>query len=953
MMMKSRNHVSPDESALASRPMGRFTRTRLITSLIGVLAILVATLVAAGPAQAATCTTYYVSSSAGSDSNTGCSASAPWKTLAKVNATTFSAGNQIFFQDGGTWAGQLHPLGSGASGNPIVVSNYGTGAAPLIAGGGVAAAVYLLNQQYWTVQNLEITNDSATASVRAGFLAENDTSGILNGIHVINNNIHNVKGYWDNGTGQPSQDSGISFNLSDSYSTNGWNDLLISGNTMNTVDAGGIYVGSVAESSPIHQILTTNVVVQSNTMNNLGGNDVVLLYAVSPVVQYNVVTNSGYRYSGAGFWMARNNGGLWQYNEVSRQWREQWDGQAFDIDHDNNGVVVQYNYTHDNPFGQLEFCCSATFGGSNSTIRYNISQNDGTMDAVWPTLDGVASTGNAQFYNNTIYQGVNSDAPITQGTATGNNVVFTNNLIYNLGTGGYAGGETWNHNLFYGNHPSSEPADSAKITANPLLLSPGGASSGRASASAYKLLAGSPALGSGAVVSGNGGLDYFGNAVSSSAAPNIGADNGAGTAAPTATYGAYYNLDQETGTRASDVSNDGNTGTLQPGASWTTGKFGPSALALTGASNSYVDIATPAVDTSASYSVAAWVKLQSTSGNQTFASIDGTSISPFYLQLTGGRLAFTLRSSDSTASTATIVTAPTAAVVGTWYHVIGVFDSSAKTVSLYVNGVLAGTAPFTSAWKATGHSSIGRALWNGNRVDFTNGAIDDVRFIPSALAKNQAFALGTGASAYYQFDENSGTSTSNFVTGMKPGALFGNATWTPGHFGTSAIALDGNYPSSVEINETPVDTSSSYTVTGALEFNSVGSGNQTAISIDGNVISGFYLQLVGSTLEYTVRSSDSTSSSATSVVGPTLTAGTWYQVTATYDASAQTVSLYVNGSLVGTAPFTTPWKAQGETLIGRGRYNYTPVDFVNGKVDDVHFYNRALTSSEVATLAAL
>ena len=311
-------------------------------------------------AVAAPCTTYYVSASAGSDTNSGCSSSAPWQTLAQVNATTFTAGNQILFADGDSWSGTLAPLGSGASGSPIVISSYGSGAAPIIAGGGAASAVHLLNQQYVTVQNLEITNTTATAAPRAGVLVDNTTSGILNGIHLVGNNIHDVLGFWNGAHGQPSDDSGISFNLSDSFAGNGWNDVLIDGNTLTHVDAGGIYIGSVAGIG--HSIVTTNVVIQNNSITDAGGNDVVCIYCSSPLVQHNVTTDSGYRYSGAGYWMAINNGGLWQYNEIARQWRAASDGQAFDIDHDNTSVTVQYNYTHENPYGFFEFCCSSKTG---------------------------------------------------------------------------------------------------------------------------------------------------------------------------------------------------------------------------------------------------------------------------------------------------------------------------------------------------------------------------------------------------------------------------------------------------------------------------------------------------------------------------------------------------------------------------------------------------------------
>ena len=140
---------------------------------------------------------------------------------------------------------------------------------------------------------------------------------------------------------------------------------------------------------------------------------------------------------------------------------------------------------------------------------------------------GATTTGTTRLYNNTVYN--SNNAPITNSTPNGSNMIFNNNIIYKLGTGGYAGGATvWSHNLFYGNHPSSEPADSSKITSDPKLVSPGGGGAGRSTASAYELLAGSPAIGTGTLISGNGGLDFFGNAVSSTAAPNYGAYNGSG-----------------------------------------------------------------------------------------------------------------------------------------------------------------------------------------------------------------------------------------------------------------------------------------------------------------------------------------------------------------------------------------------------------------------------------------
>ena len=929
-------------------------RTRsLLGGVIAVLLGFSAALVGTTPASAAGCTTYYVSSATGSDSNDGCSTTTPWQSLANVNATTFAAGNQLLFAKGGSWSGELKLLGSGASGNPIVVSSYGSGAAPIIAGGGAAAAIALVNEQYVTIQNLEITNTTTSAAVRAGILAENDTSGILNGIHILNNNIHDVLGYWDKSTGQPSNDSGIGFNLSDSYTTNGWNDVDIDGNTLTKVDAGGIYIGSVAGTN--HSIVTANVVIQNNTITNAGGNDVVCVYCNAPTVQNNVTTDSGYRYSGAGYWMALNNGGVWQNNEIARQWRALWDGEAFDIDHDNTNVTLQYNYTHDNPYGFMEFCCSTTFGSlGTSVIRDNISQNDGSTNAVFSTLNGVEAGASAQFYNNTVYMGPNDNGYVASGTpASSASVSFTDNLIYHLGQGGYnAGNVSWSHNLMYGVHPSSEPADSSKITSDPKLVDPGAAGSGRSSASVYQLLSGSPALGAGAVISNNGGKDYFGNAVSSTAAPNIGAYNGAAVSALSASSGGHWRFDEGSGTAASDSTGHLNNGTLQAGAGWTTGQLGSGALSLTGATNSWVDIPTTAIDTSASYTVSAWVQPSTVSGNQTFASIDGTAISPFYLQLSGGKLTLTERSSDSTASTATQVVGP-AAVAGTWYQLVGVYDATAGTIKLYVNGVFQGTTAYTSGWKATGHTTIGRAKWNGGNVDFVNGAIDDVQLIPRAVTDREAFAIGTGATAYYAFDEGSGSTTTDASGNMPNASLEGNAGWAAGHVGTGALSQTGQPGAFAETPGAAIDTRKSYAVAAWVKLNTTSGGNQTIISQFGSNISPFYLQLTGGKFAFAVRSSDSTSSTVTSVTATSAaTAGTWYHLVGMWDSSSGTISLYVNGTLQGTAAYSTPWTGVlGTTVIGAGEWALSPVDFVNGSIDDVHLYNRTLTSAQITTLA--
>jgi len=78
-------------------------------------------------------TIYYVDN-AGNDNNNGTSTGTAWQTIAKVNSSSFSAGDQILFKKGGSWNERLNPPSSGSVGNVITFGSYGSGAKPIITG---------------------------------------------------------------------------------------------------------------------------------------------------------------------------------------------------------------------------------------------------------------------------------------------------------------------------------------------------------------------------------------------------------------------------------------------------------------------------------------------------------------------------------------------------------------------------------------------------------------------------------------------------------------------------------------------------------------------------------------------------------------------------------------------------------------------------------------------------
>ncbi|MCZ4119666.1 LamG-like jellyroll fold domain-containing protein [Streptomyces sp. H39-S7] len=140
-------------------------------------------------------------------------------------------------------------------------------------------------------------------------------------------------------------------------------------------------------------------------------------------------------------------------------------------------------------------------------------------------------------------------------------------------------------------------------------------------------------------------------------------------ASAAATLAGHWALDEATGSTAADDSGGAHPGTLAAGATHAAGQVGAGSVATNGTGTGNVDLGAPIVDTSASFSVSAWVKLNTTDGYQTAVSVDGGQVSGFYLGLRGdtGTFAFARLPSD-TPGTAAVAAAADAPTVGTWYH---------------------------------------------------------------------------------------------------------------------------------------------------------------------------------------------------------------------------------------------------------------------------------------------
>ncbi|MDN5213284.1 hypothetical protein QQ020_14540 [Fulvivirgaceae bacterium BMA12] len=520
-------------------------------------------------------TNYYVDATGGNDANNGTAKLNAWRTLANINATTFQPGDSILFKAGQFWIGTIKPLGSGTAGSPIVIGKYGAGARPAIHGNGSVnctvepgqtkyCTIFLHNQEYWIIRDLEITNyDSreeegkslsqweldnrsdyanvdkpdkyaGTNTKKCGILVEANNSGALHHLHFINLEVHGV-----NGKISEKNNGGIFlkvFNFNPGDIATYFDDLLLDSCYIHDVDRTGFSNRSDYE----HRTLMTNtdwtpskkIVIRNNTFERTGANALIVRVADKPLMEHNLFDHCSIKETGNAAFNFNTDSAVWQFNEARYTKYNVGDVDAggLDSDYRTRYTIMQYNYVHDNDFGILITGGPSSSNGFNhgTVVRYNIFENDGILkvsgDGAWSfKISGLAT--NTRIHNNVIYIGPSKEytAIVYHKNWGGwpDRSFYKNNIFYNKGTNtafnlGSSTGNVFSNNIYYGNSYTKEPSDPNKINSDPLLTNPGNGENG------YQLQGGSPALTKGLQLLTNPEKDYYQNTIDSKAPVDIG-----------------------------------------------------------------------------------------------------------------------------------------------------------------------------------------------------------------------------------------------------------------------------------------------------------------------------------------------------------------------------------------------------------------------------------------------
>lgn len=411
----------------------------------------------------------------------------------------------------------------------------------------------------------------------------------------------------------------------------------------------------------------------------------------------------------------------------------------------------------------------------------------------------------------------------------------------------------------------------------------------------------------------------------------------------------------------------------------------------------YATTGRPIMDTAQSFAVSAWVKLPKDKEAKAMTAVaQAGTVNPgfeLYHSTALGGWVFIREQSDTADSTVVRVTQSAcpantncaAARLGEWNHVVAVQDVDAGRILLYVNGVLEGTAAFTTPWLAVGRVTLGGTY----RADGTlgsplKGAMDDVRLYDRAVSDDevrQLFKQRPLVTSRWKF-ETASTATPPVTPDAGPagaGLTLNNGARLGSGWVDGGLDLDGvdDYAATAS-GTVPLDTAASFTVSAFAQASARPTGQVALLSAPGTNKDAFSVRYIpsstpeinGGRWRITTADADKTDASSVEVEnGQFYGPEDWTHLALVHDGFAREMRLYVNGELeevacqdadddgepdvsgcteqVSYSENVLTFKAVQSLRIGRDRAGaYFP-----GTLSDVWTFQGALSDSQIAHLS--
>ncbi|THA77058.1 LamG domain-containing protein [Streptomyces sp. A0642] len=436
------------------------------------------------------------------------------------------------------------------------------------------------------------------------------------------------------------------------------------------------------------------------------------------------------------------------------------------------------------------------------------------------------------------------------------------------------------------------------------------------------------------------------------------------------------------------------------------GRSGAGAAKFNGTS-AYLSTSAAVLDTTKSFTVSAWARLEKKGANYTVLSQAGTNASGFQLYYSSYSDAwiFNRHQTDVVDPVITRSFGTKPPVLNAWTHLAGVYNAAARTLQLFVNGVPQGDpVPFTTTpWKASGGLQVGRLWYKTAGAENFAGTIDEVKVWSRALAdtevthdawlEDEDISDGTAGDPVPALVAKwDATDTTNAIgslvkdtSGYGRNLTLNGAALTEVTTGDATIGEEVTTKQTMTLNGTSayatatgpvVDESGSFTATAWVTLDPAKLADTTksyAVQVFGQSGTSqsswgvWYEQPAGSTQgRWTFGRPDKdgtgavwTKSESNALTTATLDAPVMLSVV--YDAQAEAdpgdtsqlgrLKLYVDNAPVGDVegtPYLAPWQGSGAFEIGRAKINGAAARYFPGRIDSVRVWAGATSTDMIA-----
>lgn len=297
-----------------------------------------------------------------------------------------------------------------------------------------------------------------------------------------------------------------------------------------------------------------------------------------------------------------------------------------------------------------------------------------------------------------------------------------------------------------------------------------------------------------------------------------------------------------------------------------------------------------------------------------------------------------------------------------WYHAIGVRDGT--SLKLYVNGSLHNSTAVDASdtlYDSSGNLEIGL-----DGSDAFDGQIDEVKLYNYARSDSQVktdyvggsdrgssvvlggtYSNGDGPVAYYDFNENAGTTTVHDRSGTSNDATMNGSMavddWVPGVYG-SGLELDGT-DDYINMDGVANDIAAqNFTIAQWIKTTDCG-GNVSIINGFNTSSSGNrFLTWLNGSCYFTFWNSTDGSNSGSIAIGD----GNWHHVALVVNDTSNTATTYIDGVIdQNGVTFSESISSTDLITLGMEYDSGSPSDFFAGAYDDVRIYNYVRTQGQI------